>query len=235
MTPNPLALTVFSCLVVDSATKSRTTRQTVGLAISGFSSHPPKTRLRKNRCAQLRTAQAYGMFFCFSREKCKQGLDVLTKINESFVDKDFVPFQDIRINHTVVLDDPFDDPPDLPVPDRSPEPTKEQLDVRTAVLFVMAVMKRLRGPQTNLNDYKYYNWEPQLFSMYMQSGRIGADEVIDDADGKGAEELEERLKEKEAKTQAILLEMVRQRSALCPLLNILKIQPESVLTFPAGW
>lgn len=34
-----------------------------------------------------------------------------------------------RINHTVILEDPFDDPPDLPVPDRSPEPTKEQLDV----------------------------------------------------------------------------------------------------------
>uniref|UniRef100_A0A3B5APF5 Peptidyl-prolyl cis-trans isomerase n=1 Tax=Stegastes partitus TaxID=144197 RepID=A0A3B5APF5_9TELE len=97
-----------------------------------------------------------------------EGMDILTKINETFVDKDFVPFQDIRINHTVILDDPFDDPPDLPVPDRSPEPTKEQLD----------------------------------------SGRIGADEVIDDTDGKGAEELEERLKEKEAKTQAILLEMV---------------------------
>ncbi|KAM9355622.1 peptidyl-prolyl cis-trans isomerase-like 4 [Pholidichthys leucotaenia] len=97
-----------------------------------------------------------------------EGMDVLTKINETFVDKDFVPFQDIRINHTVILDDPFDDPPDLPVPDRSPEPTKEQLD----------------------------------------SGRIGADEVIDDTGGKTTEEVEERLKEKEAKTQAILLEMV---------------------------
>ncbi|KAM4633930.1 peptidyl-prolyl cis-trans isomerase-like 4 [Polymixia lowei] len=97
-----------------------------------------------------------------------EGLDVLAKINETFVDKDFVPFQDIRINHTVILDDPFDDPPGLPVPDRSPEPTKEQLD----------------------------------------SGRIGADEDIDETEGKGAEELEELLKEKEAKTQAILLEMV---------------------------
>ncbi|KAK7907552.1 hypothetical protein WMY93_016164 [Mugilogobius chulae] len=97
-----------------------------------------------------------------------EGFDVLNKINETFVDKDFVPFQDIRINHTVILDDPFDDPAGLPVPDRSPEPTKEQLD----------------------------------------SGRIGADEVIDEEDGKAAEELEERLKEKEAKTQAILLEMV---------------------------
>ncbi|KAM6906336.1 peptidyl-prolyl cis-trans isomerase-like 4 [Lycodopsis pacificus] len=97
-----------------------------------------------------------------------EGMEILDKINETFVDKDFVPFQDIRINHTVVLEDPIDDPPDLPVPDGSPEPTKEQLD----------------------------------------SGRIGADEVIDDTDGKAAEELEERLKEKEAKTQAILLEMV---------------------------
>lgn len=38
--------------------------------------------------------------------------------------------------------------------------------------------------------------------------------MIDDTDGKGAEELEERLKEKEANTQAILLEMVRRRDLL---------------------
>ncbi|XP_075718685.1 peptidyl-prolyl cis-trans isomerase-like 4 isoform X2 [Rhinoderma darwinii] len=97
-----------------------------------------------------------------------EGMDVLKKINETFVDKDFVPFQDIRINHTVVLDDPFDDPPGLPIPDRSPEPTKEQLD----------------------------------------SGRIGADEEIDDNKGKSTEEIEEHLAEKEAKTRAVLLEMV---------------------------
>lgn len=97
-----------------------------------------------------------------------EGMDVLAKINEAFVDKDFIPFQDIRINHTLILDDPFDDPPGLPVPDRSPEPTKEQLD----------------------------------------SGRIGADEAITDGDGKDQGELDELIKEKEAKTQAILLEMV---------------------------
>ncbi|KAM3854660.1 peptidyl-prolyl cis-trans isomerase-like 4 isoform 1-T1 [Vipera latastei] len=97
-----------------------------------------------------------------------EGMDVLMKINESFVDKDFVPYQDIRINHTVILDDPFDDPPGLAIPDRSPEPTKEQLD----------------------------------------SGRIGADEEIDDFKGRTTDEVEEILAEKEAKTQAILLEMV---------------------------
>ncbi|KAM4693102.1 peptidyl-prolyl cis-trans isomerase-like 4 [Discoglossus pictus] len=97
-----------------------------------------------------------------------EGMDVVKKINEAFVDKDFVPYQDIRINHTVVLDDPYDDPPGLPIPDRSPEPTKEQLD----------------------------------------SGRIGADEDIVDSKGKTTEEIEELLAEKEAKTQAVLLEMV---------------------------
>ncbi|XP_005993416.1 peptidyl-prolyl cis-trans isomerase-like 4 [Latimeria chalumnae] len=97
-----------------------------------------------------------------------EGMDVLMKINEAFIDKDFVPYQDIRINHTVILDDPFDDPAGLLVPDRSPEPTKKQLD----------------------------------------SGRIGADEEIEDYKGRSAEEVEEILAEKEAKTRAILLEMV---------------------------
>ncbi|NXE89565.1 PPIL4 protein, partial [Menura novaehollandiae] len=97
-----------------------------------------------------------------------EGMDVLKTINETFVDKDFIPYQDIRINHTVILDDPFDDPPGLSVPDRSPEPTKEQLD----------------------------------------SGRIGADEEIDDMKGRSADEIEELQAEKEAKTRAILLEMV---------------------------
>ncbi|NXM27680.1 PPIL4 protein, partial [Oxyruncus cristatus] len=97
-----------------------------------------------------------------------EGMDVLKTINETFVDKDFIPYQDIRINHTVILDDPFDDPPGLAVPDRSPEPTKEQLD----------------------------------------SGRIGADEEIDDMKGRSADEIEEVQAEKEAKTRAILLEMV---------------------------
>lgn len=41
-----------------------------------------------------------------------------------------------------------------------------------------------------------------------QSGRIGADEEIDDFKGRPADEVEEIQAEKEAKTRAILLEMV---------------------------
>ena len=39
-----------------------------------------------------------------------EGLDVLMKISEAYCDNDGRPYQDIRIYHTVVLEDPFDDP-----------------------------------------------------------------------------------------------------------------------------
>lgn len=48
----------------------------------------------------------------------------------------------IRINHTVILDDPFDDPPGLSIPDRSPEPTKEQLDVSICDSFLGKVGRK---------------------------------------------------------------------------------------------
>ncbi|KAJ3679317.1 hypothetical protein LUZ60_017328 [Juncus effusus] len=53
----------------------------------------------------------------------QEGLDTLTKINESFVDDKGRPLKDIRIKHTYILDDPFDDPPQLSalIPENSPE------------------------------------------------------------------------------------------------------------------
>lgn len=57
-----------------------------------------------------------------------EGLEVLSKINETFCDKEHRPYRDIRIYHTVILDDPYDDPPDLEIPPVSPLPTKEQLE-----------------------------------------------------------------------------------------------------------
>lgn len=57
-----------------------------------------------------------------------EGFDVLDKLNDAICDDEHRPYQDIRINHTVILDDPYDDPSGLVIPDKSPEPTKEQLD-----------------------------------------------------------------------------------------------------------
>nr|SVE91872.1 EOG090X0971 [Daphnia sinensis] len=97
-----------------------------------------------------------------------EGHDALLNINEAICDENHIPYQDIRITHTVILDDPFPDPPGLEIPIHSPEPTKEMLD----------------------------------------SGRIAADEDINDMEGKTAEEIEELIAEKEAKARATILEMV---------------------------
>lgn len=64
----------------------------------------------------------------------KEGLDTLAKINETYVDDQGRPFKDIRIKHTYILDDPFDDPPQLVefIPEKSPEgkPNDEIADER---------------------------------------------------------------------------------------------------------
>ena len=56
-----------------------------------------------------------------------EGLDVLDKINETITDTEGIPYKDIRIKHTIILEDPFDDPSGLIVPDRSPILTEEML------------------------------------------------------------------------------------------------------------
>jgi peptidyl-prolyl cis-trans isomerase-like 4 len=59
-----------------------------------------------------------------------EGFEVLEKINEALCDEQHRPYKDIRITHTVVLEDPFDDPPGLRAPDGSPELTEDILKVR---------------------------------------------------------------------------------------------------------
>ncbi|KIX07691.1 peptidyl-prolyl cis-trans isomerase-like 4 [Rhinocladiella mackenziei CBS 650.93] len=56
-----------------------------------------------------------------------EGFDTLEKINDAFTDSNGRPLKDIRIRHTIILEDPYDDPPGLIVPDKSPAPTKAQL------------------------------------------------------------------------------------------------------------
>lgn len=97
-----------------------------------------------------------------------EGIDVIKVLNETICDEENRPYKDIRICHTVILEDPYDDPSGLIIPDRSPEPSKEML----------------------------------------KTTRIAADEEIDDTKGKSMEEIEEEIKDKEAKARAIILEMV---------------------------
>ena len=59
--------------------------------------------------------------------KVVEGFDALEKINEAFVDDKGRPLKDIRIRHTVVLDDPYPDPHGIVVPAECPLPSKAQL------------------------------------------------------------------------------------------------------------
>ncbi|EDV53803.1 peptidyl-prolyl cis-trans isomerase sig-7 [Drosophila erecta] len=56
-----------------------------------------------------------------------EGHEVLRKLNDAIVDDSFRPYQDIRITHTVVLEDPFPNPRGLQAPSRSPSPSAERL------------------------------------------------------------------------------------------------------------
>ncbi|XP_016999052.2 peptidyl-prolyl cis-trans isomerase sig-7 [Drosophila takahashii] len=56
-----------------------------------------------------------------------EGHEVLRKLNDAIVDDNFRPYQDIRITHTVVLEDPFPNPRGLQAPTRSPSPSAERL------------------------------------------------------------------------------------------------------------
>ncbi|XP_044507059.1 peptidyl-prolyl cis-trans isomerase CYP59-like [Mangifera indica] len=60
-----------------------------------------------------------------------EGLDTLTRINEAYVDEKNRPYKNIRIKHTYILEDPFEDPSQLAelIPDSSPEgKPKDEID-----------------------------------------------------------------------------------------------------------
>lgn len=98
--------------------------------------------------------------------KVVEGFDTLEKINDAFTDSKGRPLKDIRIRHTVVLDDPYEDPPGLIEPEQSPQPSQAQL---------ATVM-------------------------------IADDEILDDEADEAA--LEKLRREREARAQALTLEMV---------------------------
>ncbi|XP_033150128.1 peptidyl-prolyl cis-trans isomerase sig-7 [Drosophila busckii] len=56
-----------------------------------------------------------------------EGHELLRKLNDAIVDENHRPYQDIRITHTVVLEDPFPNPRGFQVPNRSPSPSAERL------------------------------------------------------------------------------------------------------------
>lgn len=56
-----------------------------------------------------------------------EGLDVLRQLNETICDDKFRPYKDVRVTHTVILNDPFENPRGFREPSRSPSPSAERL------------------------------------------------------------------------------------------------------------
>ena len=67
----------------------------------------------------------------------------MTRINEAYVNEKNRPYKNIRIKHTYIVDDPFDDPPQLAdfIPDASPE-GKPKDEVLTDCKFFQLFMGR---------------------------------------------------------------------------------------------
>jgi peptidyl-prolyl cis-trans isomerase-like 4 len=97
-----------------------------------------------------------------------EGFDVLEKINNAIVDEKGHPLVDIRINHTILLDDPYPDPEGLREPSSSPQPSKAQLE----------------------------------------TVRIADEAALHEDDGADEEEKERRRREREARTNALTLELM---------------------------
>ncbi|KAK3868315.1 hypothetical protein Pcinc_016865 [Petrolisthes cinctipes] len=57
-----------------------------------------------------------------------EGLEVVSKFNQTLTDEKNRPYQDIRITHTVILDDPYPDPEDMVFPAESPRPSLDVLE-----------------------------------------------------------------------------------------------------------
>eukprot|EP00126_Sphaerothecum_destruens_P004279 Sdes_comp18087_c0_seq1m7511 len=109
-----------------------------------------------------------GKYTIFGEIAEEEGFKTLDLINERLCDAEGVPYQDLRIRHTIILDDPFPDVPGMRIPSCSPSPSRERLE----------------------------------------SSRIGELEDIDPTQGLDEEEIEKRIREKEARSQAQILEII---------------------------
>ncbi len=55
---------------------------------------------------------------------------MLDRINKTYVDDNNRPYTNIRILHTTVIDDPFEEPKGIIYPNRSPSPVKKGVNIK---------------------------------------------------------------------------------------------------------
>ena len=122
----PSRFVKITCVPYISPKKKHTGRGTVSMATTASKTNPDERLAGSQFLITLGDGieQLDGNAAIFG--EVVEGFDALEKINTAFIDQSGRPLQDIRILHTVVLDDPFDDPPSLVEPPQSPLPSAEQ-------------------------------------------------------------------------------------------------------------
>ncbi|KAL6562453.1 cytochrome P450 monooxygenase 59 [Orobanche gracilis] len=124
-----------------------------------------------------------------------EGLETLARINEAYVDEKSRPYRNIRIKHTYILDDPFDDPPQLSelIPDASPEgKPKDELDDYVEEGDSNQLIRDLMsGLYSELDD-----------DVRLEDDWVPMDEQLN------PQELEEVLRAKDAHSRAVVLETI---------------------------
>ena len=113
--------------------------------------------------------------------------DVLSAVNALYCDKEGRPYTDVRIKRALIILDPFDDP----------DGTQELLTAR-------GVMNENGSEGQRRCSSPDYDKPPEE----RVEERIAADEKLDEAGGMALAEKEEELEKKEAKSRAVVLEML---------------------------
>ena len=112
--------------------------------------------------------------------KVVEGLEVLNKINNCYTDENNRPYQNIRIKHTLIIDDPFDDLPGMIIPNSSPEHSN---------------IEHNNIYNTQINNPKYLEDTFNIKKLFNE------EEITENL-------LKEKLKEQESKNQALILELL---------------------------
>jgi peptidyl-prolyl cis-trans isomerase-like 4 len=143
-------------------------RGTVSMATAAHPSDPDTRLAASQFIVTLGDDASYLDGKCAIFGKVVEGFDVLEKINDAIVDEKGNPLVDVRIRHTVILDDPYPEPDGLREPSSSPPPTAAQL----------------------------------------ATIRIADEAALHEDDDVDEDVLEKRRREREARAQALTLEMM---------------------------
>ncbi|KAJ2809346.1 Peptidyl-prolyl cis-trans isomerase-like 4 [Coemansia guatemalensis] len=90
-----------------------------------------------------------------------EGMDIVEQLGQSITDQEFRPLRDVLIRHTIILDDPFEDPPGLPsCPDSPLLPTSQQQSL-------MRIEAGVELPTTNVESDRLGDTRAQALTLEM--------------------------------------------------------------------